>query len=139
MKKLRNQVLQPLRFIRLDIEYISVELRKCLYGMFSQYGQIIDMVVSKAPSHKGQAFIIYKELISAVTAMRSLQGYPFFGKPIVDQLYNLSSYMNYLFLRLFSLPRRNQRLLSILKNSFLTRPDVMPWLLNPSLKIKSCR
>ncbi len=60
-----------------------VELRRCLYALFSQYGQIIDLVASKAPTHKGQAFIVYKELASAVNAMRSLQSYPFFNKPMV--------------------------------------------------------
>lgn len=60
-----------------------VELAKCLYALFSQYGQIIDLVVSKAPNRKGQAFVVYKELACASDAMRSLQGYPFFNKQMV--------------------------------------------------------
>lgn len=51
--------------------------------MFSQYGQIIDLVVSKAPKNRGQAFVVYKEVISATNALRSMQGYPFFNKPMV--------------------------------------------------------
>jgi hypothetical protein len=60
-----------------------VELAKCLYALFSQYGQIIDLVVSKAPKNKGQAFVVYKEIASASDALRSLQGYPFFNKQMV--------------------------------------------------------
>jgi U1 small nuclear ribonucleoprotein A len=54
-----------------------------LYALFSQYGQIIGLVVSKAPKSKGQAFIVFKEVPSAANAMRSMQGYPFFNKPMV--------------------------------------------------------
>lgn len=60
-----------------------LELKKCLYGLFSQYGQILDVVALKTRSMRGQAFIVYKELPSAVAAIRSLQGYPFFGKSLV--------------------------------------------------------
>jgi U1 small nuclear ribonucleoprotein A len=60
-----------------------IEMARCLYAMFSQYGQIIDLVVSKAPKNRGQAFVVYKEVISATNALRSMQGYPFFNKPMV--------------------------------------------------------
>lgn len=51
--------------------------------MCSQYGQIIGLVASKAPAARGQAFVVFKEVGSAAHALRSLQGYPFFGKPMV--------------------------------------------------------
>lgn len=61
----------------------SLELKRCLYGLFSQFGQILDIVALKNQQMRGQAFVVYKELPSAVSAMRSLQGYPFFGKSLV--------------------------------------------------------
>jgi len=32
---------------------------------------------------RGQAFIVYREITEATKAMRSLQGFPLFDKPIV--------------------------------------------------------
>ena len=58
-------------------------MKRCLYALFSQHGQIIDLVALKTPKTRGQAFIVYKELASAVAAMRALQGYPFFDKSLV--------------------------------------------------------
>lgn len=80
MKKSQNQVLWCATRIS---KIWMVELKKCLYALFSQYGQIIDLVAIKTKPTRGQAFIVYKEVISAANAMRSLQSYPFFGKPMV--------------------------------------------------------
>ncbi|EPZ30993.1 hypothetical protein ROZALSC1DRAFT_26714 [Rozella allomycis CSF55] len=63
----------------------KVELKKTLYELFATYGQIIALVVSKAPKSRGQAFIVFKDIPSATNAMRNLQSYPFFDKPIVIQ------------------------------------------------------
>ena len=62
---------------------MMIELKRCLYGLFSQFGQVLDVVALKTTKMRGQAFIVYKETPSAVSAMRSLQGYPFFGKSLV--------------------------------------------------------
>ncbi len=61
------------------------DLRRYLYGLFSEHGQILDVVALKTPSARGQAFVVYKELAGAIAAMRSLQGYPFFGKSLRSQ------------------------------------------------------
>ena len=59
------------------------ELKRLLYHLFSPYGQILSVVASKAPSAmRGQAFIVFKEMSSAVVAMRALQGYPFYEKSL---------------------------------------------------------
>lgn len=34
-------------------------------------------------NHRGQAWIVYDDVGAATTALRSLQGFPFFGKPLV--------------------------------------------------------
>lgn len=58
------------------------ELRKSLYAIFSQFGQILDIVALKTLKMRGQAFVIFKEIASATNALRSMQGFPFYDKPM---------------------------------------------------------
>lgn len=71
---------QTLYINNLNTKIKKPELKRLLYALFSSYGQIIDLVALKTPKCRGQAFIVFKEVASAVAAMRSLQGYPFFEK-----------------------------------------------------------
>lgn len=59
------------------------ELKKSLYAIFSQFGQILDIVALKTLKMRGQAFVIFKEIGSATSALRSMQGFPFYDKPMV--------------------------------------------------------
>jgi RNA recognition motif-containing protein len=36
---------------------------------------------------RGQAFVIFKEINSAANALRSMQGFPFYDKPMVSPLF----------------------------------------------------
>uniref|UniRef100_A0A3Q2ZH29 Small nuclear ribonucleoprotein polypeptide B2 n=1 Tax=Kryptolebias marmoratus TaxID=37003 RepID=A0A3Q2ZH29_KRYMA len=58
------------------------ELKRSLYALLSQFGQIIDIVAMKTPKMRGQAFVIFKELAAATNALRQLQGFPFYNKPM---------------------------------------------------------
>ncbi|KAF1595235.1 UNVERIFIED_CONTAM: U1 small nuclear ribonucleoprotein A, partial [Eudyptes pachyrhynchus] len=58
------------------------ELKKSLYAIFSQFGQILDILVSRIMKMRGQAFVIFKEVTSATNALRSMQGFPFYDKPM---------------------------------------------------------
>lgn len=58
------------------------ELKKSLYAIFSQFGQILDILVSRNLKMRGQAFVIFKEVSSATNALRSMQGFPFYDKPM---------------------------------------------------------
>lgn len=60
------------------------ELKKSLYAIFSQFGQILDILVSRSLKMRGQAFVIFKEVSSATNALRSMQGFPFYDKPMVS-------------------------------------------------------
>lgn len=62
---------------------VSAELKKSLYAIFSQFGQILDILVARNIKMKGQAFVIFKEINSASNALRSMQGFPFYDKPMV--------------------------------------------------------
>lgn len=61
------------------------ELKKSLYAIFSQFGQILDIVAIKNLKMKGQAFVIFKEIASASNALRSMQGFPFYDKSMKIQ------------------------------------------------------
>ncbi|CAH1099896.1 unnamed protein product [Psylliodes chrysocephalus] len=58
------------------------ELKKSLYAIFSQFGQILDIVALKTIKMRGQAFVIFKEIQSSTNALRSMQGFPFYDKPM---------------------------------------------------------
>lgn len=62
---------------------VPAELKKSLFAIFSQFGQILDILVAKNLKMKGQAFVIFKEVNSASNALRSMQGFPFYDKPMV--------------------------------------------------------
>lgn len=58
------------------------DLKKSLYAIFSQFGQILDIVALKTLKMRGQAFVIFKEVTAATTAVKSMQGFPFYDKPM---------------------------------------------------------
>uniref|UniRef100_A0A914ZW13 RRM domain-containing protein n=1 Tax=Parascaris univalens TaxID=6257 RepID=A0A914ZW13_PARUN len=58
------------------------ELKKALYAIFSQFGQIIDILAFKTLKMRGQAHVIFKEISSATNALRAMQGFPFYDKPM---------------------------------------------------------
>lgn len=60
-------------------------MKRSLYALFSQFGQIIDIVALKTMKMRGQAFVVFKELTAATNALRQLQGFPFYNKPMVGK------------------------------------------------------
>ncbi|KAI8821052.1 uncharacterized protein EV422DRAFT_528884 [Fimicolochytrium jonesii] len=73
---------QSLYIQGLDDHVHKIELRKSLYYLFSQYGSVMDVVALKTSKMRGQAFIVFHEIASATSAMRSLQGFPFYNRPL---------------------------------------------------------
>lgn len=67
--------------------FLLIELKKSLYAIFSQFGQILDILVSPTLKMRGQAFVIFKEINSASSALRSMQGFPFYDKPMVRYVF----------------------------------------------------
>ena len=61
------------------------DLKKSLYAIFSQFGQILEIVALKNLKMRGQAFVVFKDISSATNALRSMQGFPFYEKPMVSQ------------------------------------------------------
>lgn len=60
------------------------DLKKSLYAIFSQFGEILDIVALKTLKMRGQAFVVFKEIASATNALRSMQGFPFYDKAMVS-------------------------------------------------------
>jgi hypothetical protein len=54
--------------------------------MFSQFGKVIDVVALKTYRLRGQAWVVFADVAAATSALRTMQGFPFFEKPIVSAL-----------------------------------------------------
>ena len=58
-------------------------LKKSLYCLFSQFGQIIDIVSMRGEKLRGQAWVVFADTGTATNAMRQMQGFPFYDNPLV--------------------------------------------------------
>ncbi|VDL70407.1 unnamed protein product [Nippostrongylus brasiliensis] len=58
------------------------ELKKALHAIFTQFGEIVSIMCFKTLRMRGQAHIIFKEISSASNALRAMQGFPFYDKPM---------------------------------------------------------
>lgn len=60
---------------------ISKELlRRELYVICSQFGNVLDVVALKTPKMRGQAHVVFQHITSASAALQKLQGFEFYGK-----------------------------------------------------------
>lgn len=80
--KMDNRPNQTIYINNLNEKVKKDELKKSLYAIFSQFGQIMDIVALKTLKMRGQAFVIFKEIGSASNALRTMQGFPFYDKPM---------------------------------------------------------
>lgn len=63
--------------------FLVTELKRSLYCLFSQYGRILDVVALKTPKLRGQAWVVFSEVTAASNAVRQMQNFPFYDKPMV--------------------------------------------------------
>jgi len=71
------------RLVRnIKFDYFA-ETKKCLYSLFGQFGRILDVVCMKTEDLRGRAWIVFADVASATSALRAMQDFPFFGKPLV--------------------------------------------------------
>jgi RNA recognition motif-containing protein len=52
-------------------------------GIFSEYGHVIDLVAKRNLKARGQAFIVFDSPEAAETAIKEVQGFELFEKPMV--------------------------------------------------------
>ncbi|EST08387.1 RNA recognition motif domain protein [Kalmanozyma brasiliensis GHG001] len=58
------------------------ELRRQLFTLFSSYGRVLDIVATRAPSMRGQAFVVFESTSTSAAAKRALEGFSFYGQPL---------------------------------------------------------
>eukprot|EP00798_Chlamydomonas_sp_ICE-L_P010287 gene10287-8209_t len=58
------------------------DLKKCIHALFGQFGKILDVVCLKTYRLRGQAWVVFTDKAAAENAVRTMQGFPFFDKPI---------------------------------------------------------
>ncbi|KAI9728934.1 MAG: U2 snRNP complex subunit msl1 [Chrysothrix sp. TS-e1954] len=78
--KLPNPPNQTLYVGNLDDKMNKSDLRRALYSLFSTHGSVLDVIALKTSRMRGQAHIVFKDSQTSSQAMRSLQGFEFFGK-----------------------------------------------------------
>lgn len=85
LPKVVNSSLPPCQTIYINNlnEKIKIEdMQKALRAVFNQFGVIEDIIAMKSVQRKGQAYISFEELESAENALKSMQGFPLFQKPL---------------------------------------------------------
>lgn len=58
-----------------------------MYALFSQYGRVLDVVALKTPKLRGQAWVVFSEVTAASAAVRQMQSFPFYDKPMVRKFF----------------------------------------------------
>jgi RNA recognition motif-containing protein len=69
-----------------------LELKRQLYALFSQFGPILDIVAARSLKMRGQAFIVFKDITTATTAIKKMNGVEFHDKPMVT-FKNISTFI----------------------------------------------
>ncbi|KAI4135521.1 MAG: hypothetical protein LQ347_000594 [Umbilicaria vellea] len=65
-------------------ERIKVDqMKEALTEIFSEYGNVIDLVTKKNLKAKGQAFVVFDNIEAAETAIKEVQGFELFEKPMI--------------------------------------------------------
>ena len=58
------------------------QLKEALTEIFSEYGNVIDLVAKKSLKAKGQAFVVFEDTEAAAKAIEEVQGFELFDKPM---------------------------------------------------------
>ena len=59
-----------------------VDLKNSLFQLFSTYGEVHEVHAKSNVRQRGQAYVVMQSEKCAEQAIRTLRGYPFFGKPL---------------------------------------------------------
>ncbi|KAG0500059.1 hypothetical protein HPP92_000131 [Vanilla planifolia] len=61
---------------------LCTELKKISACCFYQFGKILEVLAFKTLKHKGQAWVVFEDVTSASEALKRMQGFPFYDKPM---------------------------------------------------------
>ncbi|KAL8639782.1 MAG: hypothetical protein Q9226_008829 [Calogaya cf. arnoldii] len=59
------------------------DLKEALTEIFSEYGTVIDLIAKKNLKARGQAFVVFEDVESAERAIKEVQGFELFEKPML--------------------------------------------------------
>lgn len=59
------------------------QLKEALTEIFSEYGNVIELVAKPNLKAKGQAFVVFDETEAAERAIKEVQGFELFDKPML--------------------------------------------------------
>ncbi|KAI9141451.1 hypothetical protein BKA69DRAFT_1073479 [Paraphysoderma sedebokerense] len=60
-------------------------MKKTLRTLFEPYGDILDIIAAPTLKKRGQAFVVFEDVSSAKKAIKELQYYPLYNKPMIIQ------------------------------------------------------
>lgn len=84
-----EQPIQTLYINNLNDKLPKEQLKQSLYLLFSQFGTVLDVVALKTEKMRGQAWVSFLNEQNATDAKNRLQGFEFFGKPMVTGFFLL--------------------------------------------------
>ncbi|ORY81352.1 hypothetical protein BCR37DRAFT_380157 [Protomyces lactucae-debilis] len=73
---------QTLYVNNLNDRITKQDLKLALYAFFSTHGTVLDIVCLKTPKMRGQAHIVFRDILSATDALKAGQGVEMLGKPM---------------------------------------------------------
>jgi len=76
---------RPLRTLyinNLNTNLNKEDTTRLLYSFYSQFGSLLDIVVSRHPKHRGQAYVSFRDLSAASNAIHGSHSFPLGGKPM---------------------------------------------------------
>jgi RNA recognition motif-containing protein len=63
-------------------------MKATLRGLFKSYGEVLDVVVHGNLRMRGQAFVSFAEVDQAKKAMKDVQRFPLYSKPMVRNVFS---------------------------------------------------
>jgi len=79
-----HKTTNPLLQVKNLEERIKVDqMKEALTEIFSEYGTVIDLVAKRNLKAKGQAFVVFDDTEAAERAIKEVQGFELFEKPMV--------------------------------------------------------
>ena len=61
---------------------LCAELKRSLYHVFSQFGNVLEVQAHKTYKLRGQAWVIFEDLAGATKAIKDMAGFNFYNRPM---------------------------------------------------------
>lgn len=72
---------------RTDVRFLVV-LKQTLRSLFKSYGEVLDVVAHGNLRMRGQAFVSFENPETSKKALKEVQGFPLYSRPMVSLLYD---------------------------------------------------